>query len=327
MLRMLLPPLRPSRGCGTSRLGRPHCAGARPGSASCLGTRGAGPFGTCSLPRARRWGRAGALLRELETCPEPAPGVAVGAARAHKRRGARGTAGGSKAARLSRSPQSWGPDPHSHAPGSGLSASPPCGEPGKQSPRATAATAGEAPRPGRSGCGPWPTRGTCSGWEEGQPGPAERLTPFPRATRGPRAGCSPGVARRASGPRTRRPVTVRRLTRTRARPLTKVYFVSSKGAKGSASRRPPGAGGSVSGRVARAPPGGRGVRVRRRVHANGVPSRPGPPAPAWPGLQGSLRGKRLVWLLNCFPARWARKSTIPSANKRVQMNKNASRII
>lgn len=125
MLRMLLPPLRPSRGCGTSRLGRPHCAGARPGSASCLGTRGAGPFGTCSLPRARRWGRAGALLRELESCPEPAPGVAVGAARAHKRRGARGAAGGSKAARLSRSPQSWGPDPHSHAPGSGLSASPP----------------------------------------------------------------------------------------------------------------------------------------------------------------------------------------------------------
>lgn len=158
---------------------------------------------------------------------------------------------------------------------------------------------------------------------EGQPGPAVRLTPSPRATPGPRAGCNPGVARRASGPRTRRPVTVRRLTRTRARPLTKVYFVSSKGAKGSATRRRPGAGGSVSGRVARAPPGGRGVRARRRVHANGVPPRPGPPAPAWRGLQGSLRGKRLVWLLNCFPARRARKATIPSANKRVQINKNA----
>lgn len=42
MLRMLLPPLRPSRGCGTSRLGWSHCAGARRAAppASALVARG-----------------------------------------------------------------------------------------------------------------------------------------------------------------------------------------------------------------------------------------------------------------------------------------------
>lgn len=60
MPRMLLPPLGPSRGCGTSRLGRPHCAGVRPGRASRFGARGAGPAGTCSTPSALPWGRAGA---------------------------------------------------------------------------------------------------------------------------------------------------------------------------------------------------------------------------------------------------------------------------
>lgn len=186
MLRMLLPPLRPSRGCGTSRLGRPHCAGARPGSASCLGTRGAGPFGTCSLPRARRWGRAGALLRELETCPEPAPGVAVGAARAHKRRGARGTAGGSKAARLSRSPQSWGPDPHSHAPGSGLSASPPAEsrESKVHGPRRRR----QAKRRGRAGAGAGPGRhaGRAQGGRKVSPARPSASPPSP-GPRGARA--------------------------------------------------------------------------------------------------------------------------------------------
>ena len=60
------------------------------------------------------------------------------------------------------------------------------------------------------------------GWEEGQPG----------------------------GLGTLRPASVRGLTRTRAGTPTKVYFVSAEGAKGSASRRRPGAGGGVGSRAA-----------------------------------------------------------------------------
>lgn len=132
---------------------------------------------------------------------------------------------------------------------------PPCRERGKRSAQATAA-AGEAPYSGRSRCGSWQPLGACWSGRKVSPG----------------------------GLRTLRPARVRRLTRTRAGTLTKVYFVSSEGAKGSASRRPPRAGG----RAVRAPPGGRG----------GGCAAAGPRGPRPPGLgtaPARLAGTRGIW--------------------------------
>lgn len=42
----------------------------------------------------------------------------------------------------------------------------------------------------------------------------------------------------------------------------------------------------------------------------------------WPGLRGSLRGKRPVWLINRLVARGARKSTVRVTAKLIEINKN-----
>lgn len=81
MPRMLLPPLRPSRGCGTSRLGRPHCAGARRAAPPVSALTGPGLLGLGVL----RTRGAGARLARGCRSPRPAPGlsprVKAGAAR------------------------------------------------------------------------------------------------------------------------------------------------------------------------------------------------------------------------------------------------------
>lgn len=203
--------------------GGPHCASASPGRAHCLGARGAGPAGTCSLPGAPRCDQGGTQLRESET-----------------RLGTRAQCEG----RLRRCKTRRGnqrPEPSVLGPDSEVTGR----RGGSKVPTAQ-------PEPVRD----MPTVWTSSGLDKGRPGPAVRRTPFLWATPGPRGRCSPGTAKHARGPRTRRPVTVRRFTRTRARALTKVHFVSSKGAKGSTTRGRPGTGDRVGGRAARAPPGG-----------------------------------------------------------------------
>lgn len=52
-----------------------------------------------------------------------------------------------------------------------------------------------------------------------------------------------------------------------------------------------------------------GTAARRRVHADRAPLGSGPPPRAWRALGGSGRGKRLVQLIKCLPARGAREFT------------------
>lgn len=127
MPRMPLPPLRPSRGCGTSRLGQPNCAGARPGRASCLGARGEGPAGTCSFLGAPRWALAGGA-GVGSPAPGPAPRVKAGVVQAHEGRWPMWGSGRMKGgpAELGGAPQSRGPDLDAHALRSGLVSFTPC---------------------------------------------------------------------------------------------------------------------------------------------------------------------------------------------------------
>lgn len=187
-------------------------------------------------------------LPESETCPGTRTGT-EGARGPGTTRGAglRGAAGESKAARPSRGPRFRG-----QAPSGPFPALPRAGKAKSTGQGGGGRSAAFRQEPVRVLAAPR----VVLAWEEGPPG----------------------------GLRSLRPARVRRLTRTRAGTLTKVYFVSSEGAKGSASRRPPGAGG----RAVRAPPGGRGGGCAAAGSRGPRPPGPGT-APA------RLAGSRGIW--------------------------------